>query len=237
LNLEISLLNNNKKAAIYACFPCRRTASRPNRTHGSTAASLTLGDINEKYMEKEKSNHVIISGKVLERHFDFNNALFAFHELFNLDKKDERSIAILGGTFLEMALEHTLKAFLPENEKEVDRLFEYNQPLGNFSSKISLAFCLGLIDKMIKEDLNTVRKIRNKFAHDLYADFDDNQIKAWCNNLRFHKISMMMDPPEGSSELDIFRVGVNQLISNLHGSIGISRIEKRHVKDDLGQFE
>lgn len=77
------------------------------------------------------------NGKGLEKHFDFNEALLAFHNLFNLENKDERTIAILGGAFLEMALEHLLYAFFPEDEKEVNNLFEYNQPLGNFSNKIS----------------------------------------------------------------------------------------------------
>lgn len=69
-----------------------------------------------------------VTGKALQRHFDFNKALFEFHNLFNGERKDGRAIAILGGTFLEMALEHCLRAFLPEDEKEVDRLFQHNQP-------------------------------------------------------------------------------------------------------------
>ena len=53
-------------------------------------------------------NNSILSGQPLERYFDFNAALLEFHNLFNLETKDERAIAILGGTFLEMALEHVL---------------------------------------------------------------------------------------------------------------------------------
>jgi DNA-binding MltR family transcriptional regulator len=178
----------------------------------------------------------IITEKALERYFDFNEALAEFHRLFNVEKKDERTIAILGGTFLEMALEHLLYAFLPDDEKEVKKLFEYNQPLGNFSNKITLSYCLGLIDKMVKDDLNLVRKIRNKFAHDLYATFENEEIKSWSKGLNFHIVSMMMTPPEGATELQIFQVGVNQLISNLHGYISISRGQKRKIKDHFKVF-
>ena len=171
----------------------------------------------------------IISGKALKRYFDFNQALSEFHKLFNLEDKDERTIAILGGTFLEMALEHLLYAFLPEDEKEVKELFDFNKPLGNFSNKISISFCLGLIDRMIKNDLNLVRKIRNKFAHDLFVNFEDPEIKSWTMGLKFHIISMMMKPPEGVDMLAVFQVGVNQLISHLHGCISISRGQKRII--------
>ncbi|MEP7128691.1 MAG: MltR family transcriptional regulator [Chitinophagales bacterium] len=184
----------------------------------------------------ETDNQFIIAGKALERYFDFNDALLSFHNLFNLEQKDERAIAIIGGTFLEMALERLLRAFFPEEENEVNKLFEFNQPLGNLSSKINLSYCLGLIDKLIKEDLDVVRKVRNKFAHDLYASFKDEQIKSWSKQLKFHKISMMMQPPEGASELQIFQVGVNQMISHISGCISTSRSEKRKTKDDLKQF-
>jgi DNA-binding MltR family transcriptional regulator len=96
----------------------------------------------------------------------------------------------------------------------VEKLFEFNQPLGNFSNKINIAFCLGLINKLVKKDLDLVRKIRNKFAHDLFTSFEDSQIKSWSKELKFHEISMLTKPPTGATELQIFQVGVNQLISH-----------------------
>ena len=184
----------------------------------------------------ENEYHEINFDKPTERYFEFQNALFEFHKLFNVEQTDERAISIIGGTFIEMALEHLLKAFLPENEKDVDKLFEFNQPLGNFSNKINMAFCLGLIDRVVKKDLDMVRKVRNKFAHDLYTSFNDSQIKSWCNKIRFHEITLMTKPPTGATELEIFRVGVNQLISHLSGQISVSKVEKRKIKDNLNQF-
>lgn len=170
------------------------------------------------------------------RYFEFNKALADFHQLFNLEEKDERSIALIGGTFCEMALEHVLKGFLPDNEKDVHKLFEFNQPLGSFSNKITMAFCLGIIDRLIRRDLDLIRKIRNKFAHDLYASFSDHQIKQWSCELKFHEISMMGKAPTDALELEIFQVGVNQLISHLSGLTSVNRSEKRAIKDSLKQF-
>ena len=170
-----------------------------------------------------------MTGKAVDRYFDYNKALFEFSQLFNETDTNERSVAILGGTFLEMTLEHILYSFFPDNEAEVDKLFHFNQPLGNFSNKIHMAFCLGLIEKTVKEDLNLVRKIRNKFAHDLFVNFNDDQIESWCRGLKWHKISFTEYIPEGVTNLMMFQVGVNQLISNLHGHISIARSSKRSI--------
>ena len=176
----------------------------------------------------------VLKGKSAERYFDFNQALFEFHELFNKDETSERSIAILGGTFLEMTLEHILYSFLPEDEKEVEKLFEYNSPLGNFSYKIQMAYCLGLIEKVVKADLHLVRKIRNKFAHELILDFEDEQIDSWCRALEWHKIASLGYIPEGVTSLMLFQVGVNRLISNLSGHLAIARNEKRSIMNNFG---
>ncbi|WP_024773029.1 MltR family transcriptional regulator [Aquimarina macrocephali] len=176
----------------------------------------------------------LLTGKVVDKYFDFNQALIEFSDLFNEKEKNERSIAILGGTFLEMTLEHILYSFLPENEKEVDKLFEYNCPLGNFSNKIQMAYCLGLIERIIKKDLNLVRKIRNKFAHNMFVTFNDNQIESWCNGLEWHKVSHSSNIPVEATNLMIFQVGVNQLITNLNGHIDLARNSKRKI---LNNFE
>lgn len=183
-------------------------------------------------MESEVNNSVL-SGKALERYFDLNKALFEFNELFPYEDESERAIAVVGGTFLETILEHILFAFLPENEKEVERLMDINQPLGNFSNKITMTYCLGLIDKVVKDDLTLVRKIRNKFAHDLSASFEDAQIRSWCLELKWHKISMMRNPPADATTRDLFQVGVNQLITYLNGYISVTRGQKRVLRNNF----
>ncbi len=184
-------------------------------------------------MENNKENPKF--DKATDRYFKFNDALFEFNKLFNKESVDERSIAIIGGTFCEMALEYVLKSFFPEDD-EVEKLFVFNNSLGNFSNKISLAYCLGLIDKLIKRDLDLIRKIRNKFAHDLFTSFHDPKIKSLCIELKFHEVSMMMKSPSGATELQVFQVCINQIISHLNGVISISKNEKRQIKNDLMNF-
>lgn len=183
-------------------------------------------------MENGKLGSNYFTSQSLDRQFDFNLTLIDFHNLFNNEVRDDRTIAILGGTFLEMCLEHILYAFLPE-EKEAKKLMEYNQPLGNFSNKISMVYCLGLIENVVREDLNLVRKIRNEFAHNLYASFENEKVKSWCNGLKWHKISLSSNPPIEATNLDLFQVGVNTMISHLNGCVSIARGEKRKVRNNF----
>jgi hypothetical protein len=175
----------------------------------------------------------IITGKAVERHFDLNKVLMDFHDLFNNKHGDDRTIAIIGGTFLEMILEHVLFSFLPEDNKEVERMMDFNQPLGNFSNKITMAYCLGLIERVVKEDLNLIRKIRNEFAHDLYASFENEKIRSWCKELKWHKIALTPNPPSEATNKDLFQVGVNTLISHLNGCVSMARGDKRKIRNNF----
>lgn len=179
----------------------------------------------------KKSNH-ILTGKAAERYLELNDALFKFHDLFAYNTGDDRAIVIIGGSFVDIILDHILLAFLPEEDKEVERLLQYDQPLGSFGNKVRVAYSLGLIEKVVKDDLKLVGKIRNRFAHDLYASFDDENIKSWCRDLKWHKISMMMDPPIDATIRDLYQVGVNQLIVFLNGAVSLARINKREILDN-----
>lgn len=175
----------------------------------------------------------ILTGKAAQRYLDLNNALFKFSELFKYSEGDDRAIVIIGGSYLDIVLEHVLLAFFPEDDSEVDRLIQHDQPLGTFGNKVRMAYCLGLIEKIVKDDLKLVGKIRNRFAHDLYATFEDKAIKSWCSELKWHRISMMTNPPEGATTRDLYQVGVNQLIAFLNGAVAIGRGNKRKIRNNF----
>lgn len=172
----------------------------------------------------------IISGKALERHFDLRDALSEYAKLFDYEEKNDRAIAIVGATFLEILLEHILWAFLIDDEKEVTELLQYDQPLGTFSGKIRMTYCLGLIYKPVRDDLHLVRKIRNEFAHNLYASFEGEKIKSWRTSLQWHKKAYVADPPPNASARDLFYVGVHRLVTYPDGVVCIAGGEKRIVK-------
>src|SRR5881398_134541 len=53
----------------------------------------------------------------------------------------------------------------PLNKALYDRLFEGYGPLRSFAAKIDLSYALKIVNRQQYDDLNTVRKIRNQFAH------------------------------------------------------------------------
>src|ERR1043166_5902111 len=105
-----------------------------------------------------------ITGKALDRHFELEDALFAFSELFH-HKGDDRALAIVGAAFLDTLLEHILIAFLVDDEKEVGELLRYDQPLGTYGNRVRAVYCFGLISKVVRKDLAFVGKVRNKLPH------------------------------------------------------------------------
>jgi len=147
-----------------------------------------------------------ITGKALDRHFELEAAILEFSRLFR-HASDDRAMVIVGGAFLETLLEHILIAFLINDEREVGELLRYDQPLGTYGGRVRAAYCFGLIPKVVRTDLSLVGKVRNRFAHDLYASFEDSNISSWCVGLQFHRRAFM-SPPADASPRDLFYVGL-----------------------------
>jgi hypothetical protein len=180
----------------------------------------------------EDSDSTLIAGKALERYFELNEALGEFSLLFQ-NEKNERAAAVVGGAFLDTLLEHILFNFLIEDQREVQRLLAPEQALGTYGSRITIVYCLGLIGKIVRDDLRLVGKIRNRFAHDLYAGFGDEPIRSWCVALKWHQHSMLMKAPEGAPASAVFQVGVNQLASHLSGIVSIARNQQRENRREM----
>jgi len=97
-----------------------------------------------------------------------------------LNGESERACAIVGGEYLNNLLEEILKKYLIKNGKTYKELLypsNQNAPLGTFNSRIVMAYSIGLFDKKIREYLDTVRTIRNRFSHKLKYTFRTEEIK------------------------------------------------------------
>ncbi|MBR8202096.1 hypothetical protein [Burkholderia vietnamiensis] len=80
-------------------------------------------------------------------------------------RESERAVVVLGAAQIDADLERLLMHVLHPAASRNDDLLDTGQPLSAFAVKISLAHRLGIIDDDFKTALNTVRKIRNDFAH------------------------------------------------------------------------
>jgi DNA-binding MltR family transcriptional regulator len=99
--------------------------------------------------------------------------------------ESDRIVAIVGGAYLDSLLDSLLRAVFTDTPEEVDRLLRPDAPLGSNGSRYQLAYCLGLIRKDQRDDLKTIAKIRNLFAHDFKAlSFDTAPARDLCSNLQ-----------------------------------------------------
>jgi Mannitol repressor len=101
----------------------------------------------------------------------------------SFERETDRSAVLLSTSFLDNKLEEGIRVFLVDDDI-VNKLFEGYAPLSTFSAKIDLAFAIGLISKETRQDLHTIRRIRNHFAHrweDL--QFDKQPISDLCSNI------------------------------------------------------
>jgi DNA-binding MltR family transcriptional regulator len=113
-----------------------------------------------------------------------------------------------------------------EDDKEVTKLLQPDGPLGTYGSRVTACYCLGLVGEIVTADLRLIGKIRNRFAHEIRANFADPKISQWCQQLRWHKESIGI-PPIGVTDRDLFQVGINQLVTHLNGTPGRARFDKR----------
>jgi mannitol operon repressor len=137
-----------------------------------------------------------------------------------LQNETPRAAVIIAAAFLDGRLRQLIANFMVEDSKVVDGLLgtEDNPdcPLSTFASRIKAAYCLGLISKGEYADLNTIRKIRNHFAHKMHGlSFDDDEIVSWCNSLQGAEelILALTDFPR--SHRSMFLVGVSSLASRI----------------------
>ncbi|OXG05069.1 mannitol repressor [Flavobacterium araucananum] len=119
----------------------------------------------------------------MKEHLEEIEKVFTFRSTLN--KETDRGCALMAASFLESELTDLLKEKLVGTKSELNKLFEFNGPLGTFSSKIKICHSLGFINKTTMNDLELIRKVRNEFGHDHNPiDFSTEAIKNRINNLR-----------------------------------------------------
>ncbi|HLJ48440.1 MAG TPA: MltR family transcriptional regulator [Bryobacteraceae bacterium] len=144
----------------------------------------------------------------------------------DLQKETDRGVALVGAAFLDDAVRALIRAALIRISDTADRLFVYPRPLHSFDARIDLAYCMGLIGKVMYKDLGVVREIRNRFAHQHSpASFDDPETSVLCDKFQSAGIS------ECSSWLRLnargrFTLAVVQLTSH----ILIRGLETKHAE-------
>lgn len=108
----------------------------------------------------------------------------AFFE--ELGRESERAAAILCAAWMDHLLRLRLEQTYSHGSIKARRaLFEANGPFATFSSKINAAFCAGWLDADVYHDLQTIRKIRNEFAHQAQGlSMESSRIKQFIGTFQ-----------------------------------------------------
>jgi DNA-binding MltR family transcriptional regulator len=90
--------------------------------------------------------------------------------------------------FLEEAIALNMVPLSPSLRNSIFR-GKYG-PLSDFSSKITVAFALGVYNDEIRKQLDVLREIRNIFAHSMLdRDFNDIEISRMCADIDVRRIA------------------------------------------------
>ena len=98
--------------------------------------------------------------------------------------KDHGFVLILTSIIEDLLKQAIERRLLPSPKENKDMLFDGpNSPLGSLSSRITVAYRTGVINKQMYDNLHRVRRIRNKFAHEfetshLGSDTVNDLVKA-----------------------------------------------------------
>lgn len=102
-----------------------------------------------------------------------------------LNNESERGVALISVAMIDDLLERSILAFLIDHA-DVKRLLEgFNAPLGTFSARALAGLALGVLSETEQKECARLGKIRNIFAHNVHASFDDQNVRDLCATLEF----------------------------------------------------
>ena len=100
-----------------------------------------------------------------------------------LNKESDRGRVLIACSYLDDLMRRILLAFLIDRDISPRLVEGFSAPLGTLSTRTSAAYALGLISEREFRECEVLRRIRNRFAHDMQASFDMQDIGDLCQNL------------------------------------------------------
>jgi DNA-binding MltR family transcriptional regulator len=146
-----------------------------------------------------------------------------------LEKESDRGCALVAAAYLENEIAALLsQSFVEMNKSMRKELFDFNGPIGTFSAKIKLAYAMGLISAEVRNALDRIRGIRNKFAHLQHPlNFEDAAIAQQIDAL------MPSCNVKTSTRKDSFIVKVQAVSAVIHTRIACAHHIKEPEHEDV----
>jgi mannitol operon repressor len=127
-----------------------------------------------------------------------------------LRKESDRGAVLISCSMIDELLRRTIRAYMTGEGLADELMNGGNAPVGSFYSRTKLAAALGLINGRIATECDTIRKIRNEFAHAVECTFDDAKVVALTKKLTFS----MPDEMPARSRFDTGAVPVILMLTN-----------------------
>ena len=111
-----------------------------------------------------------------------------------LKEESDRGCALIVASYIDVSLEALLNAAFTGSRKIKEGLLGTARPIGTFSARIDIGYCVGLLPERVYRDLHLIRKIRNEFAHAPVATtFQTPEVKLRCGELS----CVIFEPEQG----------------------------------------
>jgi len=108
-----------------------------------------------------------------------------------LEAESEIGAVLVATSFLDSCLNTLLRTQLRSGKTTERILNPQNGLLGTYAGKCEIAYCFGLIEKDIFNELILLGEIRNIFAHDhLECTFSNQEISTRCKKLKLPKMHL-----------------------------------------------
>lgn len=116
-----------------------------------------------------------------------------------INNENDLTCILISINFLDQCLLSILQNHFKNGKTSNNILKQDRGALGTFSNRSSIAYCLHLISKDTKSNLNKFACIRNKFAHHhQIRTFDDPEIAKECHELILPEIYNTVIPNQTS---------------------------------------
>ncbi|MDD5468249.1 MAG: MltR family transcriptional regulator [Anaerolineales bacterium] len=152
-----------------------------------------------------------------------------------LQAETDRGLATAAAAILDHMLARLIECFLVDDPQATERLLgKPFSPLGTFAARTAAAYSLGLISSDERDDLDSIRNIRNDFAHQPTSPaFSDESIAKNVRKLKMPKL--MPKVPSGPfekppRELFIMAVTMLQTFIDIRTRSTERRTSAKHFK-------
>lgn len=132
-----------------------------------------------------------------------------------------RELAIVGASWLDVALEINLREHFVPSLRVPDRSDIFGGMLRSSASKVDLVVALGTVHPEVIRHVDLVRQVRNEFAHTVEdIDLSANLMKTWLGQMVFtpgDALKLVANSPETEGESPPFVYNGESFVGDVTG--------------------